>query len=132
MTGISLIKYLLFVIPIFGLWFVLKERLRKKRLKVLLSIIPGIIDAIEKYEGIASLEFYFTYSIEQEYKSIYSPLRSKIPSDFRSVGLDIDSVNKTERFLSIYDYLKENRKNYNDLFVQIESEKFKDYLDILF
>lgn len=131
MTGISLIKYLLFVIPIFGLWFVLKERLRKKRLKVLLSIIPGIIDAIEKYEGIASLEFYFTYSIEQEYKSIYSPLRSKIPSDFRSVGLDIDSVNKTERFLSIYDYLKENRKNYNDLFVQIESEKFKDFFNHL-
>jgi DNA helicase-4 len=131
LNGISLIKYVLVAAAILVAWLLYAEWYRRRLRAFLLALIPEVVDAISKYEGIESFEFYFSYSVEQEYCSNYSLLRSKISSKFLSIGLDIDSVDILERFIGIYDNIKQNRKNYNDLFVKKESEKFADFFNQL-
>jgi DNA helicase-4 len=132
---LTLFSYLiiaLITISIIGIYLISSTVLRNRRTKKLVTVLlPDIEQAVIDFDELSSYNYYFSYTQERNYLESYLKLKLAIPFKYKSLNLNPDVLKLVNRFVDIVKNLSEYRKNYNDAFVKLESEKYADFFSNL-
>lgn len=124
----TIIKIIGLCLTIFGIWYVYKDWLKRKKLR---QEVPKFKEqfkaAVEDIDRLFSFEKYCSFSIENMFIANYGGLRNVIPTGFDRIGLPQDLVTNMTRFVDTFDRIKTIREKYNNDFVKLESEKFAHF-----
>jgi DNA helicase-4 len=125
---IHIIRFLLLSLSIIGIWYLIREWLRKKPLKQrLLDIADQIREANSHFERLTNFGQYFANRDEQLFLNAYRETRKAIGSKFERIGLPVDHVEAIRRFRDNFDQSSTIRQDYNNQFVAREAEKFAGF-----
>ncbi|UEG51487.1 UvrD-helicase domain-containing protein [Mucilaginibacter daejeonensis] len=127
-----IIKTMLLVLSVVGIWFLYKRWLFEKKIRPkLLALIGDLGQADIVFNSLVNFDRYFAYYDEQRYLNRYLNLRNAIHPEFEKVGLEEEQMLVIRSFIYLYDHAASIRRTYNDEFVIKEREKFAYLFDRL-
>lgn len=129
---IRIIRFILLVLSIVGIFYLIQNWLRRKPLKLhLLAIRDHVEDANLCFGRHINFERYFANRDEQLFLTAYRETRKAVKSGFEKVGLPQDYIDQLQTFLNNYDQSASLRRQYNDQFVVKESQDYADFFSKL-
>jgi DNA helicase-4 len=124
----SIIRLILLLISIIGIWYLLRDWLSRKAFqKSLTAIMDQVRTANTHFSSLISFERYFAYAEEQTFLNSYRATRKGIIEDYAVMGLAEAEVEALRSFCANFDHCATKRKDYNDEFVRLEQVKYADF-----
>lgn len=124
----DIIRWILLLISIIGIWYLIRDWRRKKAFKQSLSgIIYQVREANILFIRLTGFERYFANADEQAFLINYRVTREAIIPDYVSMGLAEEAVGALQSFCDNFDLCAIKRKDYNNEFVRLEQAKFADF-----
>ncbi|MDT3402262.1 UvrD-helicase domain-containing protein [Mucilaginibacter terrae] len=125
---IKVIRFILLIASVIGIYWLIKEWLLRRAFKKKLSaIIDQVRDANASFTTITNFEQYFCYADELRFLEINTLTRKAIVNNYAALGLDDETVKLLQQFCDNFDNCAVRRKDYNDEFVRHEQVKFGDF-----
>jgi len=124
----DVIRFILRLISIIGIWYLISDWRRKKAFK---QCLPALIYQAEEanihFTRLTSFERYFANVDEVAFLNKYRVTRQAIIPDYKSMGL-ADEIGETlQSFCNHFDLCTIKRKDYNDEFVRLEQAEYADF-----
>lgn len=104
-----------------------RGRLREK----VRTLLPKLHLAKQEYLGLIDFNNYFSNFQATAYVAATRPLLSEVPVDYKRIGLKGDEVKMISDLDDIIKSIGDARQRYNDEFVRMELDRYKDFFSKL-
>lgn len=127
-TIIKIVRVILLLLSVVGLFYLLWDSLYRKPLrKKLLSIEDQVNATNDTYVRLTNFDRYFANYDEQQYKNTYQHIRNAIRPGFGHLGLNDTYCAQLKTFCDNYDQITTRREQYNSEFVARETIQYAGF-----
>ncbi|WP_316838958.1 UvrD-helicase domain-containing protein [Pedobacter gandavensis] len=130
--AIPLLLKILLIILTAGTWYLYQrwqEELQKK--DNIQDLLPQIATAQRTIDQKQTKDRYFSGYDEREIRETQAKILNSVPKKYKSYKLERSEIELISRFVATHKNLATIRSSYNEIFIQAESKKYKDYFSNL-